>query len=195
MKIHHSSYHKASKNCPCVMSSCDHVVFQADFWIFVSPNVIKLGGVHVIIQVRVSFISDWNDLKFQHLKAVLLLPRAPTAPPLRPAAWCLGFSRNSSAAWRPAPSRRPVFGRSVRQRIHRVFHSLVFLLCESHKPTKFSPNQERRRELSKLQPICENAWLKRSNSDPSLSQVGANLSALAGRNRATFIYRTTKPEL
>uniref|UniRef100_A0A3B5KWC2 Anillin, actin binding protein 2 n=1 Tax=Takifugu rubripes TaxID=31033 RepID=A0A3B5KWC2_TAKRU len=30
--------------------------------------------------------------------------------------------------------------------------------------------EERRRELSQLQPICENAWLKRSNSDPSLSQ-------------------------
>uniref|UniRef100_A0A674N058 Anillin, actin binding protein 2 n=1 Tax=Takifugu rubripes TaxID=31033 RepID=A0A674N058_TAKRU len=31
--------------------------------------------------------------------------------------------------------------------------------------------EERRRELSQLQPICENAWLKRSNSDPSLSQI------------------------
>lgn len=120
------------------MYSCDHVVFQAGFWIFsihFHLMWIKLGGkripcVHVIIQVRVSFISDWNDLKFQHFKAVLLLPRAPTAPPLGPASWCLGFSRNSSAAWRPAPSRRPVFGRSVQQLIP-LFHSLVFLLCES----------------------------------------------------------------
>lgn len=32
--------------------------------------------------------------------------------------------------------------------------------------------QERKLELSKLQPISENAWLKRSNSDPSLTQVG-----------------------
>lgn len=32
--------------------------------------------------------------------------------------------------------------------------------------------QERKQELSLLQPIRENAWLKRSNSDPSLTQVG-----------------------
>lgn len=32
--------------------------------------------------------------------------------------------------------------------------------------------KERRQELSRLQPISENAWLKRSSSDPSLTQVG-----------------------
>lgn len=44
---------------------------------------------------------------------------------------------------------------------------------------KVLPAQERRQELSKLQPISENAWLKRSSSDPSLPQVGADPSALA----------------
>lgn len=35
-------------------------------------------------------------------------------------------------------------------------------------------SQEREEELNHLpfQPISENAWLKRSSSDPSLSQVG-----------------------
>ena len=33
-------------------------------------------------------------------------------------------------------------------------------------------DQQRNQELSRLRPLSENAWLKRSSSDPSLTQVG-----------------------
>lgn len=59
---------------------------------------------------------------------------------------------------------------------HNYFFSFLFVVSIFQKFGYFENvfnHQERRLELSKLRPISENAWLKRSNSDSSLSQVGS----------------------